>query len=337
MLDSFLEVACEHEKKASAYQSLVADMRRLPKAELQALASGRSKLASLCPPSSCGSEGDSWLSKFEGTPLHEQALALEQQSLEMDIAREQRRLAEAEEEDASRAVRDEEYRAEDAVRLKKRILDLELNKLRLGESSPEVPEEGEEGEEAEEVVPAEELEEEPGEEESEEEVPAEELEEVEEDEAEEEALEEEEEPPPAAAVKKAAARMRARLQKVAEGHAALVSTLGLRKEALGVGAALSGGFQGLRSAAGQARGLWQAGAGGVAQRGLGGLRQQAGNALGMARQQAPQMMGQAAEWAKQNPGAALGAAGILGAGTLGAGALGGGALGFGAGRGTARR
>ena len=189
MLDSFLEVACEHEKKASAYQSLVADMRRLPKAELQALASGRSKLACLYP-----SGGDDWLEKFVDTPLHEQALALEQESLEREIAKEQRRLEEAEENDAEREARDAEYRADDAIRLKKRILDLELNKLRLGESSPEAPEEGEETEAGEEVVPAEELEEEPVEEEPEE---------GEEEEAE-ETPEEEEEPPPTAAVKKTA-------------------------------------------------------------------------------------------------------------------------------------
>lgn len=334
MLDSFLEVACEHEKKASAYQSLVADMRRLPKAELQALASGRSKLASLYS-SLCGDDGNSWLSKFEGTPLHEQALALEQQSLELDIAREQRRLAEAEEEDASRAVRDEEYRAEDAVRLKKRILDLELNKLKL-EASTGVPAEATEEdveEEAteepvegvEEEAPEGEVEEEPEEEEVLEEEEPEELEEETEEGSEEEETpkeppeKESKKPPSAEEVKKAAVRMRFKL-----------ASYKMRKEALGLGAALSGGWKGLRAAGGALRQQVGRSAGVALTRGLSTGVSHLGGGV-------QQMVPQAAYWAKQNPAAALGAAGILGAGTMGAGALGGSALGFVAGRGTARR
>jgi hypothetical protein len=297
MLDSFLEVACEHEKKASAYQSLVSDFRRLPKAELQALAAGRSKLASLC------GDDESWLDKFEGTPLHEQALVLEQESLENDIAKEQRRLARTEEEDAERLEHDAEYRADDAIRLKKRILDLELNKLRLVASTgePEVEEE-------EPVVEDEEVEEEPA---SEEEEPGEpeEVEQV-----------EEEEPPAATRkepeksdeeVKKAAARMRQRLQKVAAQYAApvqTVTTLGLQKHAIG--------------AFGMLRGLGRAAVTGLRQDGAGRALSNVGRGL--------------VGYTRKNPKAALGAAGLGAAGLVGAGALGGGALGFGMGRGTAR-
>ena len=126
MLDAFLEVAYEYEKRASDYRALVQDMLKLPKEELKALADGTSKLA-FCD----GPESDSWLDKFKDTPLHEQALALEQQSLELDIAREQRRLADSQKREAERPQEDDEYRQQDAIRLKKRILDLELNKMKL--------------------------------------------------------------------------------------------------------------------------------------------------------------------------------------------------------------
>lgn len=124
MLDAFLEVAYKHEKRASDYHELVQSMTKLPKEELYALAEGHSKLA-------YGPDGDSWLEKFRGTPFHEQALALEQQSLEIDIAQEQKRLAEQEQRDARRDSEGDLYRQQDAIRLKKRILDLELNKSKL--------------------------------------------------------------------------------------------------------------------------------------------------------------------------------------------------------------
>lgn len=156
-MDAFLEVAVEHEKKASAYKAMVQDFTKLPKRELYALAEGKSKLAYLCGGS------DEWLEKYEGTPFHEQALALEQESLELEIAREQKRLAKQQEREAEREECDEEWRQQDAIRLKKRILDLELNKHKLqasggGETEEEEgeeleaeePEEGEEDEEDEE-------------------------------------------------------------------------------------------------------------------------------------------------------------------------------------------
>lgn len=139
MLDEFLEVAYEHEKKASAYQRMVADMGKLPLGELHALAEGTSKLASLC------GESDEWLEKYEGTPFHEQALQLEQEQLEHSIAQEQRLLeVQMKEKDESR---EEEYRRGDAIRLRKRILDLELNKSKLEAAAGGAAEEDEEQEE----------------------------------------------------------------------------------------------------------------------------------------------------------------------------------------------
>lgn len=237
MLDAFLEVACEHEKKASAYQNMVADMKKLPNEELYLLAQGQSKLAF--------GDSEEWLEKYEGTPFHEQALALEQECLENSIAKEQKRLAKAEEEDAERAERDEEWRRDDAIRLKKRILDLELNKYKLqaaggGEAEEEEEEEGEEEEVEEPEEGAEAAAEEPEEEEAEE--------------------EESEEGAPVD-VKAAAARMRKAAFKQASQHPSI------KKEALGMGA-LTGGVKVLK-------GLGRAGMAGMKRGGL----QQAGQHL----------------------------------------------------------
>jgi hypothetical protein len=329
MLDSFLEVACEHEKKASAYQAMVRDMRQLPVEELQALASGRSKLASLFS-SPCGDE-DSWLSKFEGTPLHEQALELEQLSLEMDIAKEQRRLAEAEEEDSTRAVRDEEYRAEDAVRLKKRILDLELNKLKLEASTgasageglalvaPEAPEELEEDD-----VEEEEPEEEPegieggeleaaGEKPKAPSKPEEKKPEKPEEKKEPEKKPEEKKAPPAD-LKEAAARMRKAASCLAgvgreptvQEKAAFLGALGAGAGALRAGLGTGGGLRAFGQKA--LGGMQQA----YAKKGLGGALTAGGGFATRGAQQAGQ-------WAAKNPSAALGV-GLMGAGAGGLGA-----------------
>jgi hypothetical protein len=138
MLDAFLEVACEHEKKASAYKTMVADMKALPKEELYLLAEGKSKLAYLC------GDSEEWLEKYEGTPFHEQALQLEQAQLEHEIACEQRRLEERTAEKDQE--REDEYQEGDALRLKKRILDLQLNKWKLEETTEGESEEEEEAE-----------------------------------------------------------------------------------------------------------------------------------------------------------------------------------------------
>ena len=123
MLDEFLTVAYQADKRASDYRELVQDLVHLPNEELYALAEGTAKLASFC-----GDE-DSWLSKFQGTPMYEQALALEQEDLEIDIARQQKRL----QEEQTPPPQEEFYQMQDKVRLKKRILDLELNKVKLQE------------------------------------------------------------------------------------------------------------------------------------------------------------------------------------------------------------
>lgn len=122
MLDTFLQVAYEHEKTASDKTELAELMMQLPDEELAKLASGEVKLSYGC--------GDDWLEKYKGTPLMEQAIALEQQALEMEMQRKQQQQE-----------RSEGYREEDAARdqlsIQKKMLDLELAKAESGIGGPE--------------------------------------------------------------------------------------------------------------------------------------------------------------------------------------------------------
>jgi len=118
MLDVFLSVAYEQEKKAESYQEAVQLLQQLPQEELYALAEG-AKLAS--------DGSDEWLEKFEGTPLAEKALQLEQAYLEAEIANEKKSL----ERRLKPEPQNDDYHRQDVIRLQKRILDLELTKHRV--------------------------------------------------------------------------------------------------------------------------------------------------------------------------------------------------------------
>lgn len=122
MLDQFLETLYEAEKKADARQEMVSAFMNFPKEELHKIAAGRVKLA-------YHGDGD-WLEKFKGSPLYDQALALEEQSLQLDIEEQQKRLARK----AERESEDSTWDARDAICLKKRMLDLELVKSQGGEA-----------------------------------------------------------------------------------------------------------------------------------------------------------------------------------------------------------
>lgn len=141
MLDLALEAAYEAEKKNTARQEMVDAFMHFPEDELKKIASGELKLAY--------GDDDDWLKKFEDTPLYDQALALEEASLEIDIADQQQRISENEERQAKNQQRDAIWDQKDALRLKKRMLELELRKGQLGGGAEE--EEGEEEEEAPEV------------------------------------------------------------------------------------------------------------------------------------------------------------------------------------------
>jgi hypothetical protein len=134
MLDSFLEVAYEVETKKSAEFELVGLLKNIPTMELQKLASGtpaaelyanlEKKASDDCAPSDSSDAPKTFLDKFKDTPLFEQALALEQESLEAEAASLAKRI---EENSQPRP-----YEMQDNIRLKKRLLELELAKQTAG-------------------------------------------------------------------------------------------------------------------------------------------------------------------------------------------------------------
>lgn len=118
MLDKFLEAAYEHQQRTSLRNEMAEGFKHLPIEELAKIASGELKLASY-------DEGD-WLEKFKGSPLYDQALALEEECLRIDIAEQQHR---GQEQSMSQQL----WNAKDSIRLKKRMLELQL---RQSEAAP---------------------------------------------------------------------------------------------------------------------------------------------------------------------------------------------------------
>lgn len=117
MLDQFLLVAHRRSKAEQEKRAFIEDLKKLPRAELEALANGEAKLGSSCAPmdpSSCG-----WLDRFKGTPLFESAVALEQQELQLDAQNIQRRMQQP----------PMDYAQEDQIRLQKRLLELQLAQM----------------------------------------------------------------------------------------------------------------------------------------------------------------------------------------------------------------
>lgn len=121
MLDAFLEVACGHIKQAEARDRDVELLGRLPVETLMKVASGE-LLKEAC---GLGMESGDWLEKFRGTPLLDQAIALEKQDLELQMqdqqAQQHRRQMEAE-----LPRWDESQAARDHLRIQRKLLELEL-------------------------------------------------------------------------------------------------------------------------------------------------------------------------------------------------------------------
>lgn len=131
MIDYFLEAAYTKTASEQRDRALVDNMKKLPVEELKKLASGSVKLSYYG-----GGDGLEWLEKFKGTPLFEQAIAVEQQMLQNEIAEQQQRI----EEDASRPARTEMWKARDALCLQKRMLELQLLQSSVaGEGAPAAP------------------------------------------------------------------------------------------------------------------------------------------------------------------------------------------------------
>lgn len=117
MLDAFLEVVHGKTKQAEAESRNRELLRKLPQDVLQKLAYGGSI--------GCGGGNESWLKQFEGTPLLDQAIAIEREELEIQMQEGEKRRAEQE-------VRlqfgdfDQNYAKRDELNIKRKLLELEL-------------------------------------------------------------------------------------------------------------------------------------------------------------------------------------------------------------------
>lgn len=122
MLDSFLNVAYTHEAQAQVERDAVALLKQLPAEDLLKIASGQ-KVAWLGGPEPCGPGGaSSFLDKFRGTPLFDQALALEQEELQAEMTNLERR----KEQRATQQMESGLWDLQDQLRIKKRLLELQL-------------------------------------------------------------------------------------------------------------------------------------------------------------------------------------------------------------------
>lgn len=125
MLDSFLKVACSRSQKATDQARLVDRMRELPEEVLLKIASGEEKLAYIGGPLGCGIDGGTWLDRFKGTPLFPQAIELEKQDLQAQMAEQ----AAYREDDAKRSTRSA---ARDELSVQRKLLELQLAEHELG-------------------------------------------------------------------------------------------------------------------------------------------------------------------------------------------------------------
>lgn len=133
MLDAFLEVACGKTKQAEAEAKNVALLKQLPETVLRKIAYG-----------GLGDGSTDWLEKFRGTPLLDQAIAIEKEALEIEMQENERRQHE-------RAMRqqfgewDDTQAKRDELCIRRKLLDLEL----VGGSAPHPEMGGQEGEDVE--------------------------------------------------------------------------------------------------------------------------------------------------------------------------------------------
>lgn len=86
-------------------------------------------------PIPCGSIGDApqgWLGQFEGTPLHQQAVALEREELRMQSEDLARRQQERQKNEGMQQLEQQRWDFQDQLRIKKRELELQLAESRVG-------------------------------------------------------------------------------------------------------------------------------------------------------------------------------------------------------------
>jgi len=122
MLNEFLKVAYDQSMQAGQDEQIVSLIKRLPVGTLEKIASGQLKLSSMLNCDS-GSGSHEWIEKFKDTPLFEEAIALERQELEADVADLQKRQMEDTQ---------SHWKTMDSLRLQKKMLDLKLMEMESG-------------------------------------------------------------------------------------------------------------------------------------------------------------------------------------------------------------
>ena len=145
MIDQYLEVAYEKTSRQQATFELVGLLEGLPDWEVEKIASGvpvaelygyldhrapgtpGMKVAAELKCSGDGGEF-TFLERFKGSPLFEQAIALEQEELQAEMLDQQKR----QERRATMQGDDQLWAARDRIRLRKRLLELELAKQENG-------------------------------------------------------------------------------------------------------------------------------------------------------------------------------------------------------------
>lgn len=294
MLQAFLEVLYEKDKTAAARAELVEAFKRLPNEELRKIAEGEVKLSFI--------ETDSdWLEKYKGSPLFEQAIALEQEALQIDVQRKQKSMENEQVHNELRDALEPFDQQQSMLCLKKRMLDLELAKAQAG-----APSGGEGMEELQEPEPT------PAP------APQEGGTKVDVKTASGDAIQAIVEKKYPDLLKKKEKSKESCMDKKAMDEAVAAMRMSLEKEAFAgaLGAALPAVTQGLKGAGNFLMGAGRQAVGAAQRGGMAGLGQN------LARQ-ATVGIGRAGQFAAKNPLAA----GVIGAGALGTAALGGAAVG----------
>ena len=113
MLDLFLEATYQKTKQAEAAAAMNTALASLPVNELMAMTRGESPLNKVAHYG--GDDAMCWLEHFQGTPLYEEALAIEKRQLELDMQR-----------NADQQKSQGVYNEQDVLRVKRRSLELQL-------------------------------------------------------------------------------------------------------------------------------------------------------------------------------------------------------------------
>lgn len=137
MLDHFLKIAYDKSVVQAEQDRVHVLLKQLPVDDLYKLATGDMTKEALfdCAPSGNVGHSDSWIDKFKNTPLFEQAVALEQEEIQLEMDELQKRKERTLQSQSESNVWD----LRDQLRLKKRLLDLQAAQADVTGQMPPAP------------------------------------------------------------------------------------------------------------------------------------------------------------------------------------------------------